>query len=462
MIINLEEYNLAMEWSNLLNTDRRRPTKTVDIYRNEFEKDYDRMISFSSVRRLQDKTQVFPLQTNDYTRTRLTHSHEVAALGKSMGKQVAMRLGLNSEEIDKIQSLLNVACLVHDLGNPPFGHFGEDSIKLWFTTNSGKMLEHIDQSELNDFLHFDGNPQTFRILTKLQYARDHFGANFTFGSLATLIKYPSDSSTGEKFGYFKSEKTIFDQIWSEMKISNRHPLTYLLEAADDIANSASDVEDAIKKGVVSWDYVLEGLEGLYGKESQEIKRLMIGIDEVMEQNKAVNEGLELYTNFGQQMKVWAQGIMLTACMDVFIDENDNIMSGQFEKGKSLIEKSSARSLYKFLTKKIAKENIYTCSEVMKLELLGHNVITGLLDIFINATIDSLENIQSHSKISGKIYRLISSNFRHVIRYDNSGKVREFEDLLMYERIQLAIDFVVGMTDTYALELFQQLTGVRRP
>jgi dGTPase len=451
---------MTMEWYQLLNTDRFRKTTTHDNIRNEFEKDYDRMISFSSVRRLQDKTQVFPLQSNDYTRTRLTHSLEVSALGRSLGKTVATKLGLNHKYIDEIQSLLSVACLVHDLGNPPFGHFGEDSIKEWFRNNNTKFLDKLTQSEMNDFHNFDGNPQTIRILTKLQFARDHQGANFTFGTLGTLIKYPNDSSNlsnKKKFGYFQSEKKIFNSLWESMKVNNRHPLTYLLEAADDIANSAADVEDAIKKKVISWEFVYEGLKNL----GYDLKRLNDGLNEVKMQNENIKEGLEVETNFAVQMRVWAQGVMIEACVNSFLENYSDIMNGVF-KGESLINKSEAKNLYDFLTDTIAVKYIYSNNEVLKLEMLGHRVINSLLDMFVETLLSSSTDLLGHKKLSGKLYHLISSNFRHVARFDENGIVRELDRLSMYDRVQLAVDFVAGMTDTYALEVYQELNGVKLP
>jgi dGTPase len=469
-----------MTWSKLLCEERMQESETnknsFDI-RNGFDKDYDRMISFSSVRRLQDKTQVFPLQTNDYTRTRLTHSIEVSALGRSIGNIIVDRLtkgdtekgasplvtGAEAEAIKKLPSLLAVTCLVHDLGNPPFGHFGETSIQKWFecffnADNNASIP--LSELEKNDFIKFDGNPQTLRILGKLQFLNGPHGANFTFGSLATLIKYPVDSSSKEKFGYFQSEKDLFKIIVEKTGMITRHPATYLLEAADDIANSATDVEDGVKKGVVNWNEVYADIKNhkklgvMYKKDFEELDRKINRIKSFEDES---GEGLETSLIAAQFFRIWAQGKMIQACTETFIKHYDEIMTGTFPEGKSLIDISEANELYKYL-KYIATKRIYVCDEVLQLEVMGNKVISELLDIFVNAVL-KIEKYD-HKSMEGKLYKLISSNFRHVIKYDQEGNIRDRKDLTVYDKLKLVTDFIAGMTDTYALDLYQKLTGMK--
>lgn len=245
-----------LNWDNLLCEERSRTSTRINsekkdeyVTRNEFEADYDRIVGSSSVRRLQDKAQVFPLQKNDFVRTRLTHSIEVSAIARSMAKTVGMTLEkegrFTREQTEKFMGMLQTAGLIHDLGNPPFGHYGETVIRNWYEEVVLKEKKNRDShyevnQEDTDFLYFDGNVQNLRIVTKLQTLNDQYGANFTYGTLATIIKYPFSSQNSEhskqKFGYFKSEENIIQQIWAKtgLKEGVRHPATFLLEAADDI------------------------------------------------------------------------------------------------------------------------------------------------------------------------------------------------------------------------------------
>jgi dGTPase len=298
--------NYKKKWSLLLNEKRfREKSSTIKSDgRNTFENDYGRLISSAPIRRLQDKTQVFPLEESDYIRTRLTHSLEVSYLASSIGQSIENLL-LKKEELDpelkgNLSSLLRVAGLVHDLGNPPFGHFGEEAIKKffkrYFKDNKKTTLSNLEKA---DFENFDGNVQTLRILSKLYYFGDEFGYNLNYSSLATIIKYPSNSIDGnkkllaqndynnldtedvkthtyeiskKKFGFFQSEKEMYSEIDNHLKLEHRrHPVVYLLEAADDIAYSAADIEDGIKLGKVD----LNDVERIFKKHLKENKDIVI-------------------------------------------------------------------------------------------------------------------------------------------------------------------------------------------
>lgn len=250
------ENQFMLDWNQLLceerirtSTQRKQEQKDEYITRNEFEADYDRIVGSSSVRRLQDKAQVFPLQKNDFVRTRLTHSIEVSAIARSLAKIVGIHLEKKNEftrdQTEKLMGMLQTAGLIHDLGNPPFGHYGETVIRNWYEevvlTEKQKRDSHYEKNqEDTDFLYFDGNVQNLRIVTKLQMLNDQYGVNFTYGTLATIIKYPFNSLNSKheknKFGYFKSEENIFQKIMEKtgLKEGVRHPATFLLEAADDI------------------------------------------------------------------------------------------------------------------------------------------------------------------------------------------------------------------------------------
>ena len=265
-----------LNWDKLLCEERIRQgddnknefvTRDEFVTRNEFEADYDRIVGSSSVRRLQDKAQVFPLQKNDFVRTRLTHSMEVSAVARSLGKTIGLFLekedGFKRDKTEKLMGMLQTAGLIHDLGNPPFGHYGETAIRNWYIERIlQKSTEEIKKEGLEqeeaDFYYFDGNVQNLRIVTKLQTMNDEYGANFTYGTLAAIIKYPYSSTNFErkdkKFGYFKSEEDIIKRIREKTGLEEgiRHPATYLLEAADDIVYIGDDIEDGVKKGYIPW------------------------------------------------------------------------------------------------------------------------------------------------------------------------------------------------------------------
>ena len=264
--------NEELNWRKLLLSERRKDkhdkSESIDtgVGREEIERDYDRILFAAPTRRLADKTQVFPMETNDSVRTRLTHSHEVSNLARSIGVRLAFdpqnRGEVFGESADslkverKVPALLAAIGLAHDLGNPPFGHQGENTIRQWFASKEDAFDE--------DFQKFDGNCQTFRLLTKLQILNDEYGLNLTYATLAGLMKYPvfSDSQHSfRKFGIFQSERRIAKDVWKETGLSEgiRHPLAYVMEACDDIAYSVIDAEDTIKKGYASFNDLIDYL-----------------------------------------------------------------------------------------------------------------------------------------------------------------------------------------------------------
>ncbi|MBV2082223.1 MULTISPECIES: dGTP triphosphohydrolase [Pseudomonas] len=261
-----------LNWTQLLNQKRRKDKLKPEGAsasangRFEIERDYDRILFSAPTRRLADKTQVFPLDNNDSVRTRLTHSHEVATLARSIGLRLVYEYegifeGAGSSEFIQrsIPALLAAIGLVHDLGNPPFGHQGEYAIRNWFLTNKAKVFGG-NSKDAFDFVHFDGNAQTLRLVSKLQILNDQYGLNLTYATLAALIKYPVSTSSidkekWKKQGYFSSEEKIVSEVWEETGLSEgvRHPLTYIMEACDDIAYSVLDAEDTVKK---AWPLIM--------------------------------------------------------------------------------------------------------------------------------------------------------------------------------------------------------------
>ena len=348
-----------MNWNELLSGDRirsfQKSTTTRDL-RTEFEKDYHRIIGSASFRRLQDKTQVFPLDKSDYIRTRLTHSLEVSSFARSLGQNVGEKIIREKKDTsftmqmkEDICAVLQCAGLLHDIGNPPFGHFGETVIQDWFKENlplisfNGKTLTDVLSDQMqNDFYHFEGNTQALRVVSKLHFLVDENGMNLTKALLGTIIKYPVssveiDKKSGDirtkKMGYFYADRNTFDNIQSSLSTNGkRHPLAFLLEAADDIAYKTADIEDALKKGCISYSLLVNELKKRMesGDENSDYGK-MIGILE-KKYEKAISKGYEQPDVYAvQNWVVSIQGSMLFAASDNFIDHYDEIMEGIYKK-----------------------------------------------------------------------------------------------------------------------------------
>lgn len=463
-----------MSWGKLLSSKRERPsTVPEEAFRNAFDMDYERVISSSSVRRLQDKAQVFPLQENDFTRTRLTHSLEVSSIGRSVGKRVGYLLKekglMTGTQVEMLSSLLAAAGLVHDLGNPPFGHYGENIIRDWFQDYLESHMPDCREEEwVNDFLFFDGNAQTLRILSRLQFMKDRHGMNFSYGTLGALVKYPWGSSTEKakskgKIGFFVSEKDLINDIFSETGMAGdsgdirRHPATYLLEAADDISYLFADLEDTAKKCCLPWDIVkneilveTDGMSDFY--------RLRKEIEEARERNKENISHEEKMLNEVMVFRVFCQGVCIRNICDEFITNYDDIMQGAYDS--ELLEGATTKKMITML-RDICKVYAYGSNEVLSLELIGKKVISALLDRFITAISDE-EHYENQKCENGKLYGLISPNFKYVQYLDEKSRYSEDKKLNKHERVQLVIDFISGMTDSYALNLHNMLLGVRLP
>jgi dGTPase len=450
------------DWERLLQplTFRdKTPTTHIDG-RDPFENDYGRLISSSPIRRLQDKTQVFPLESSDYIRTRLTHSLEVSYIGGSIGKSIEKYLIEEKEVLDKkyighISSLLRSSGLIHDLGNPPFGHFGELAIKKYFEDffeNNGKNLQDIEKA---DFLNFDGNVQSFRILRKLHFFKDEYSFNLTYPTLASIIKYPSNSLEGnkgkkakqirlKKYGYYCSEKDDYEEINNKLGLNHRrHPIVYLMEAADDIAYCAADIEDGVKLGILNF----ETLKKIFDSNLKANRDLLNVLDDLYAKNdNKLSDKLSLTV---QQFRVETQGRMIDGIIDCFKKNYSSIIKGEFEF--ELIEKSTGSDIRK--SYEALQRVVFDNKKIMQTELAGWEIIYGLLEIFVPATESEGFKAEGNSK-EARLFKIISSSYRYIYKeynkYDNES----------YNRIQLVVDFISGMTDTYALNLYRRLKGIR--
>lgn len=477
-----------LSWEKLLSTQRERSSSKPEntdsiIARNDFEADYDRIVGSSSVRRLQDKAQVFPLQENDVARTRLTHSIEVSALarslGKAVGRQLEKRNEFNSEQTECFAALLQVSGLIHDLGNPPFGHYGEDVIREWFKNwfeSNPILATHnivLTEQEKNDFLYFDGNVQNLRIVSRLQTQNDTCGANFTFATLGTIMKYPWKSDERpcgkRKFGYYKSEENLANSVRVTLGLDKnvRHPATYLLEAADDIIYLCDDIEDGAKKGYIDWDREFPKIkENLEKKNSlsTELKELFDAIQS-KEPDRRMGEK-ERETARVRNFRNLVQSYLFKKAVETFLDYYDDIMSNEYDRVKGLELLNCEESLVKEL-QRVTAENCFSCREVLSLEVEGDKVISTLLDIFVTALIQNTgEDLSNVKTYAGKLFQLISPNFTYVALAELKSQYAKLSEqinhLRPYDRLHLVTDFISGMTDSYAVNIYQSLTGIKRP
>ena len=472
-----------MEWTQLLSGERvRKHTyKNQNDYRSEFEKDYHRIIVSAAFRRLQDKTQVFPLDKSDFIRTRLTHSMEVSSIGKSFGKAVYHAIlekhpeaKITEAQAVEIGDVLLSAGLIHDIGNPPFGHFGENVIREWFDkklTNNGlqyngkPVVEYLTPQMKADFLNFEGNAQALRVVTKLHSLVDAKGMNLTKSILNTMIKYPVssleiDGKSGDikskKMGYFYAEEEVFWEIVKGTGAeSNRFPLTYLLEAADDIAYRTADIEDGFKKGRISFQKLKYELENNKYKEHQGVEYEFLE-HAILELEKRYQKGLEKKYHDAERYAVqnWVivvQRMLIESATCSFAEHYEEIMAGTYKK--DLFEGTKSCYLAKVLGD-IAYEQVFQSSDILKLEAASYRIITFLLDNFVDAAL-VFDTEHPKTQLQEKLMELVSDTYKYIYRVYSEGKE---EGEKVYLRLLLVTDFISGMTDHYAKTLYQELNG----
>ncbi|MDO4267222.1 MAG: deoxyguanosinetriphosphate triphosphohydrolase [Eubacteriales bacterium] len=469
-----------MNWSRLLCGDRirsyQKSGKSSDL-RTEFEKDYHRIIGSASFRRLQDKTQVFPLDQSDFIRTRLTHSLEVSSFCKSLGQNISeqiMRQGLDPEFDERkkaaVCDILQCAGLIHDIGNPPFGHFGETAIQDWFkkhlprlTFREKALTEVLSQQMQQDLYHFEGNTQVFRLVTKLHFLVDEHGMNLTKALLGTIIKYPVSSleineKSGrireKKMGYFYADREAFADVQRANGTNGcRHPLAFLLEAADDIAYRTADIEDALKKGCITYSRLSEELKSRCEGAPERCRRMIGWLEDKYQ--KAVDRGYERPETYAvQNWVVSVQGEMIASATESFASHYGEIMDGTWEH--DLFWGTFGAPMMKALGD-IAYQYAFISRPIIKLEIGADAIFDFLLSRFVDAVIPYDTNpAMPMTAVQKKLISLISDNHMRVYRICGEGK-DEAEKL--YLRLLLVTDFISGMTDSYAKRLYQELNGI---
>ncbi len=440
-----------MNWEQLLST-RRLGLEDYDKpghhNRTEFQRDYDRVIFSSPFRRLQNKTQVFPLPGRIFVHNRLTHSLEVASVGRSIGNNIARQLFETDDHITdsvmEIGSIVSAACLVHDLGNPPFGHSGENVISSFFTEGNGRGIKNmVSPEEWSDLSNFEGNANAFRLLTHQFYGRREGGFVLTYATLASTIKYPypSNVSKGKKYGFFRSEaenmRKICDYLGMRDENSttlryHRHPLVYIVEAADDICYQIMDIEDAHKLGILSTTET-ESLFYAFWEEENRTK---------LERIKAIARRVSDTNEQIAYLRATVIGLLIGECTKVFIENKDKILAGTFEGSLMKNVKGNAGNAYKACSK-LAVQRIYRSAEVVEIEIAGYKILSTLLDVFCEAV---LFPEKTYSK---QLLPRIPQQY-------------EVETGTIYNKIRNVLDFISGMTDVYALDLYRNIAGISIP
>ncbi len=484
-----------MEWDKLLSEVRIRdffvePKKREKNNRTEWERDYDRAVFSTPVRRMHDKAQVFPLEPNDSVRTRLTHSLEVSTVARDMARIIGRWLENDEKEIKEeqaktIETIAATCGLIHDLGNPPFGHAGEEAIAEWFKEKNkkgdflvfGSSEKRKDQLK-NDYLEFQGNAQTLRLVSKLQILSDLYGLNFTCGTISAACKYIARSDKllkkekgvheKRKVGYFASEELIIDLVRNVSGTGEaRNPITFIVEAADDIVFSVVDLEDGVKKGVIGWEKLKEILEKYANGDTEMLKRCFKKAEELInEKDERVDlKGKSRDEAMAQAFQVYAIGESVHAVIETFKEKYEDIMGGNYHK--ELFEDSKANSLIK-ACKKAGTDYVYCAKQNLILEVMARRVIHDLMGIFWEG---ASKKQNERTRYEEKIYSLISENYRTVFEkiadmpdplpkyrdvYDKSrGKAKLPEN---YCCMQLVTDYICGMTDTFACTLHKKLTN----
>jgi len=436
--------------------------------RNSFQRDYDRIIFSSAFRRLQNKTQVFPLPGAIFVHNRLTHSLEVASMGRSLGKavgeQIAEKYAASGEQFrefyrHELASVIGSACLAHDIGNPPFGHSGEDAIRSFFNSLEGDTHDIIHASlspqQLKDFEYFEGNSNALRVLTNSFNEPEPGGYRLTYTTLASLVKYPSASIEGfdkksgliatKKSGFFDSELDTYRSIADTLRIPRkdgydnvyaRHPFVYLTEAADDICYRVIDLEDAHRLHIIP----LETFKELFLPFFEHEKEVYNSRGYIEKKIANINDDNQKV----QYIRARWIGLMIEKLSGIFMDHEQELLRGTLEKDLLKCLPAYEDALIECINK-FSVKYIYNYKAVVEIEIAGYNVIGGLLKEFVHAVLHP-----KHPK-SGKLIKLVSAQFPLILDKEH-----------VYHDIQSLVDFIAGMTDLYAIDIYRKITGITIP
>ncbi|TXH21381.1 MAG: dNTP triphosphohydrolase [Chitinophagaceae bacterium] len=456
-----------MNWNHCFSAKRYGQGSQILDERSDYERDWDRIIFSSPFRRLQNKTQVFPLPDDIFVHNRLTHSLEVASVGRSLGSLVGEKISQLSTIKDDakavdfythhLKHVIAAGCLAHDLGNPAFGHSGEDAISKYFKKRDTDKKEDLEfkalftADEWNDLTHFEGNANALRILTMQLNGRAKGGFRLTYSTLASVLKYPCSSSATikkgpvhrKKYGFFQIDQPVFTDIVHTLGMMKddtttytaykRHPFVYLVEAADDICYTIIDFEDAHRLGLLSFETVKNAFLDIIKTNSEDdIERVKATADKISEDK---NEGIGY-------LRAKAINVLTNRCKEVFIEHQDAIINGQFNS--SLIDAlPELKDAIQYIRTQSIKY-IYNAKNVVGLEVAGFRIMSGLVADFVSAV---LTPIDKREKEQEKLLELLPLQY----------KVQE--NGTPYEKVMCMLDFISGMTDNYALKLYRKLRGI---
>lgn len=481
-----------IEWEKYLNSDRYRESqfekRKQDVGQKElrtpFESDFGRVIFSSAIRRMHDKTQVMPLSTGDSVHTRLTHSLEVMSIAYSLGialcrdEEFQQLYGKDAFQYERdIPMILKTAALVHDIGNPPFGHFGETVIQNYFKEHleNPKFREHFENlniTEKLDFTCFDGNAQGFRILTRLQYLGDLAGLNLTYATLAAYTKYPNTGEVNKayigskKHGIFTSEDDVFQCMAEKCNMKKadgnykRHPLSFLVEAADSISYNIMDIEDGLSMGWYKFDDIITFIQDKCDQTGElkydEIKNAL-KLDEIRKNKLDEKKQMAAF-------RVAVVSRQVNRAIETFKRNLKEIDEGSYSK--ELIEDSDGFST---ILQDFAKTYIFPNKQIEQIELTGHSVITGLLEKLLFYAFnpdkkirDKFKSVVPKSAIKATMHTQDNSIEPWGYKYypDSSLLTFDFDEVDDYLKLRIIVDFISGMTDKYAVSLYQKLCGLK--
>lgn len=442
-----------MNWDKLINDKR---LGLEDYHhsrqgsRSDFQRDFDRLVFSSPFRRLQNKTQVFPLPGSVFVHNRLTHSMEVASVGRSLANEISTVLKKKYatekwvDKLDALDEIVGAGCLAHDLGNPPFGHSGEKAISTFFSEGPGSVLKPmLTERQWTDLTNFEGNANSFRLLTHQFNGRRPGGFAMTYSMLASIVKYPYESRMAggkSKFGFFESETETFQRIADELGLLPkygkngeicyaRHPLVYIVEAADDICYQVMDIEDAHKLRVLLTHEVIDTFMSFFPPERQQ--KMHETMDNVDDPNEKI-----------AYLRSCVIGTLVKECAQAFIENEEKILAGTFQ-GSLLDHISPLEKEGYQRCSALAWAKIYRASDVVDIELAGNRIISFLMEKLIHAV--RYPELNYSSLLLSKVPK----------QYDISAPS-------LYGKVQAVLDHISGMTDVYALDLYRKLCGMSLP
>lgn len=448
------------DFNQLFSTQRTNSPNESSDTRSEYQRDYDRIIFSSAFRRLQNKTQVFPLPGSVFVHNRLTHSLEVSSVGRTMGNLIGQFIVNNFELNEKAQNfylhslsdVISAAALCHDIGNPAFGHSGEDAIASYFDRHETDLKSLFTAEQWSDLIHFEGNANAIRILTQQQNGKSEGGLRLTYSTLASIAKYPCESIARDKnflhrkkFGFFQTEKETFLNIAqaTNMQLENsdpyiykRHPFVFLVEAADDICYSIIDVEDSHRLGIIDHD---------------KCRKLFLNLIESLnpEQIEKTKANLKNISNKNDRiayLRAKSINSLTNKCVEVYQANIETILNGNFEHALLDVIKNETEQVTKKVLDEIQRfsiENIYNHRSVVEIENAGYNVMSELLTQFIPPILKDKNDRKSYER---KALKLVPDQFI-------------YDGLSQYERVMGILDYVSGMTDNYATELYRRIKGI---